>query len=347
MASAIREGTFSSSAISSRNIDIVKEKINLKIADDFRTAFYQVEYFIRADTNGRQIPLLFHAQDYKGDFKVWVDNQEVKLLTIPSEYEITANSHFEKFSSYFSQPSEEGKPETVVIYWQKNQGLVYNLSDLKYFEADLTKGEHLIRVEYTASVWTDVSDWVKEYSFRYSLSPAKYWKSFGSLEISLDASDFKYAIKTNLGNQTKGQLDSIAVWNFSKLPDDFFEISYKPKISAFARTMIAVGPSGLTIIFTLLIFFLHFIAIKKYRHIRPKKKYSWAVIVGSIILPFFVLISYILSFGIIDSMIGKEAGNHHGYTFQVIILYPFLLALYGTIMWMADKRIKGQINKAL
>jgi hypothetical protein len=347
MGSPIREGTFSSSAISSRNIDILKEKINLTIAKDFRTAFYQIEYFIRTDTNGIQIPLLFHAQDYKGDFKIWVDNREVKMLPIPNEYKTTTNSPFEKFSDYFRQPTREGQPETVVIYWQKNSGFVYNLSDLKYFETDITKGEHLIRVEYTASVWTDISDWVKEYSFRYSLSPAKNWKSFGSLEINMDASGFDSSLTTNLGKQTKGQLDSIATWNFSKLPSDYFEIIYKPEISAFAKTMIAISPFGLTLIFALLIALLHFNSIKKYRKSEPTKKYSWVVIVGGITLPFLILISYMVSFSIIDSVIGGEAGNYHGYTFLVIILYPLLVPVYWTIMWLADKRIKGRINNAL
>lgn len=347
MASPILEGTFSSSAISSRNIDILKERINLKIDKDFRTAFYQIEYFIRTDSNGRQIPLLFHAKDYKDDFKIWVDNQEVKLLDIPSEYQTTANSPFENFSNSFEQPTRNGERETVVIYWQKNSGFVYDLSELKYFETDLTKGDHLIRVEYTANVWTDISDWVKEYSFRYSLSPAKNWKSFGSLEITLDASDFNSALTTNLGQQTKGQLDSSSVWNFSKLPADYFEIIYNPEISSFAKTMIAISPFGLTLIFALLIALLHFISIKKYRRREPTKKYSWVVIAGSIILPFFMLISYMVSFSIIDWFIGVEAGNYHGYTFLVMVLYPLLLLVYWVIMWLADKRIKGRINNAL
>lgn len=347
MASPIWEGTFSSSAFSSRDIDILKEKIYLKVDKDFRTAFYQIEYYIRTDGNGRQIPLLFHAKDYKGDFKIWVDNQEVKLLDIPSEYKTTANSPFENFSNSFEQPTRNGERETVVIYWQKNSGFVYDLSELKYFETDLTKGEHLIRVEYTANVWTDISDWVKEYSFRYSLSPAKNWKSFGSLEITLDASDFNSALTTNLGQQTKGQLVSISVWSFSKLPSDYFEIIYKPEISGFAKTMIAISPFGLTLIFALLITLLHFISVKKYRRREPTKKYSWVVIAGSIILPFFILINYMISYSIIDSAIGEEAGNYHGYTFLVVILYPLLLPVYWTIMWLTDKRIKGRINNAL
>lgn len=53
------------------------------------------------------------------------------------------------------------------------------------------------------------------------------------------------------------------------------------------------------------------------------------------------------SYDLIDRAIGEEAGNYHGYTFLILLLYPLLLAIYGTIMWLADKSIKGRVNKAL
>jgi hypothetical protein len=54
-----------------------------------------------------------------------------------------------------------------------------------------------------------------------------------------------------------------------------------------------------------------------------------------------------ISYELIDYSIGEEAGNYHGYTFLVIILYPLLLPIYWVIMWLADKTIKGRINNAL
>lgn len=344
MASPIREGTFSSSAFSSRDIDILKEKIFLKIDKDFRTAFYQIKYIIRTDSTGKQIPLLFLAKDYKDNFKVWVDSQEVKVLDIPSEYTTTIHSRFEGFSNSFEPTLPNGEQETSEISWENNSGILYNLNDLKYFEANLEKGEHKIRVEYTAKVWTDKSGWVNKYSFRYSLSPAKKWKSFGSLEITLDASDFNHSLTTNLGQQTYGRLDSFAVWYFSKLPADYFEIVYQPEINAFAKSMIALGPFGLALFFAMAFAFLHFIIIRKYRISNPTAKYSWIVIAGSVTIPLFILMSYILSFNIIDKVIGDEAANYHGYNFVVILMYPLLLPIYGIIMWLTDKRIKERIN---
>lgn len=344
MASPIREGTLSGSAISSRDIDIVKETIHLKVDKDFKTAFYQVEYHIKTEIAGKQIPLLFLAKDYKGDFTVWVDDQEVKLLDIPEEYKTTAKTPFERFSGSFEQAYHEGESETVEISWQKDRGFSYRLNDLKYFETDLAKGEHKVRVEYTADVWTDVSDWVKEYSFRYSLSPAKYWKSFGSLEITIDASDSHSNVTTNLGKAFQGNPDSIAVWKFSKLPGDFIIVSTKPQISRFADAMIAIDPFGLTVIFALLISLLHLLGIIKYRRSKPAKRYSRVVISGSLLIPFLILVFYIMSYDFIDSAIGDVAGRFHGYTFLAILLYPLFMPVYWVIMWLIDRIIKRKLN---
>ncbi|MBK7213278.1 MAG: hypothetical protein IPH88_08340 [Bacteroidales bacterium] len=346
MGTPIREGTLSGSAISSRDIDIVRETIHLKIDKDFKTAFYQIEYHIKTDIAGKQIPLLFLAKDYKGNFTVWVDDQKVKLIDIPEEYKTTAKSPFERFSGTFERAYQEGESETVEISWQKDRGFSYRLNDLKYFETDLSEGEHIVRVEYTADVWTDVSDWIKEYSFRYSLSPAKYWKSFGSLEITIDASDFNSNVTTNLGQASQGNPDSIAVWNFSKLPGDYIQVSSKPKISRFADAMIAIDPFGLTVIFALLISLLHLLGIIKYRRSKPAKRYSWVVISGSVLIPFLILVFYIMSYDFIDSAIGEAAGRFHGYTFLVILLYPLILLIYWGLMWLIDRTIKRKINTA-
>ncbi len=344
MASPIKPGTLSSSAFSSRDIAILKENIALQIDKDFKTASYVIEYFIKTDTAGEQIPLLFHAEDYQGDFKVWVDGQKIELLQIPAEYTTTANTPFSKFSNSFVSSAREGQEEKVVISWKKNSGTVYKLSDLKYFEIDLAKGEHTIRVEYIAKAWTDISKWVKQYSFRYSLSPARNWKSFDSLEITLNATACPALLTSNLGAPSSGNINSIAVWHFTQIPADYFEIDYSPPITVLAKVMIALGPVGITLLIALLLMFFHFISLKKYRKSEPTKKNSWVLIAGSLVIPFLILIGFMLSFGLIDSAIGENAGKYHGYTFLVIILYPLLLLIYWLMMWMVDKRVKRTIQ---
>jgi len=334
MASPIWEGTYGSNAFSSRDIDIIREKLSVTIDKDFKTASYLIEYFIKADSSGKQIPLLFHAKDYLGYFHVWVDGKEIELKDIPREYLDSSNSSFSKFASSFE------------IRWNEHESNSYSLSDLKYFETDLTKGEHEIRVEYVASVWTDTHGWLKEYSFVYSLSPAKNWRSFGSLEITLKAKDFGKPLTTNLGQPTTGKLGTTAIWKFDKLPSDYFEITYKPTMTSISKTLIEIGPFGLTVIIGLIISLLHFLSIKQFRKKEPTGK-SWVLIVGSIVNPFLILISYMVSFGIIDTSIGTDAGGYHGYTFFVILLYPILTPVYWILMWLADKLFKKNINNAL
>jgi hypothetical protein len=267
------------------------------------------------------------------------------VLDIPSEYNKPIGTPFERFSYYFKPYFEYDKSDSVFMFWEGLES--YELKDLKYFETKLLKGENTIRVEYIAKVWIDISNWVKEYSFRYSLSPAKYWKSFGSLEITIEASSLDSKITTNLGKPTNGRLDSVAFWKFKKLPGDFFQITFIPKVSWFARFMIVLGPYGMTCIFAFILGWLHFLKVKKFRKNNLTKKYSWVLITGSIINPFLILVASMFAYDLIDFIIGSEAGGHHGYVFLVILLYPILLLIYWFTMWIIDRKLKRKINNAL
>ena len=288
MASPIQPGTHTGSAFSSRDISIQKENIFIKPAADFKTAAFKIEYFINCDSSGNQIPLLFLARDYKGEFKVWVDGIEIKILDIPSSYLNPNDTPFNKFSNAFSLSTTQDVAASVSIHWEEKSANNYRLADLKYFETSLTKGAHIIRVEYTAHVWIDNADWIKQYSFRYSLSPARYWKSFGSLQIVIDATNAGKQLTSNLGAPTKGKTDAVASWSFNKLPADYINITYSPAVSSLSQSLIKIGPGGLTVAFALILAALHIIALKKYRKKNIAAKYSWVVIAGSIILPFVI-----------------------------------------------------------
>lgn len=348
MASPLREGTLTGSAFSSLDIDILKENINLIVNEDFQTGKFFIDYHIRSDSDGIQIPLLFIAKDYKSDFKVWVDGRETKLLDIPSDYTSWTkplSDNIDKFSDSFNKSDNERGSETVTIYWNKSSGIVYDLNDLKYFETDLSKGEHLIRVEYTADAWVDRSGWVKEYSFRYSLSPAKNWRSFTNLEISINSSLVNSQVTSSLGDPAIGKISSIAEWNFSKLPADFFTVNYTPKIKGYAKSLIDIGPENLTLIFGILVTFILIFFIYNFRKRNPSKKISWIVITGSIFIPFLIILFYMFSFDIIDNAIGPESGNYHGYTFLAFFFYPLAVPIYSLMMWLIDKKFKALNNQ--
>jgi len=146
MSSPVQERTLTSSAFSSKDINILSEKIDIKIDKEFKTAKFIIEYTIQSDVIGRQIPLLFYAQDYKDSFFVWVDNQRVGIQNIPDKYTHFGNSPFSGFSGVKHGNDNKNESDEVSIYWNKNSGYVYKINDLKYFETDIIKGIHKVRV---------------------------------------------------------------------------------------------------------------------------------------------------------------------------------------------------------
>jgi hypothetical protein len=345
MASPLREGTLAGTAFSSRNIDIIKERINITTSKDFKTANYVIEYFINTDTSGIQIPLLFLAKDFNTDFKVWLDDNEITLKDVPKEYKTNNKSPLQAFSRLFNTESSSDNEKLVYISWGNNMSHGYLLSDLKYFEIDLKKGKHNIRVEYLANVWINNAEWTKEYTFRYSLSPAKYWRSFDSLEVVINNNSTHTNLKCNLDASTQKGLNASAEWKFNKLPVEFIELVYIPEIPSFAKALIAISPLGLTVIFGLLITTLHFIRIIKFRKHNFDKKFSWVAITGSIINPALFLIFYLFSYSFIDSLIGSDASTSHGYLFLVIFLFPVLVIVYIILALVYDDTVKSNAKK--
>lgn len=346
MSSPIGEGTMTGSAFTSKDINILSENIQIKIDKDYKTGKFIVEYTIQSDILGKQIPLLFYARDYKDSFLVWVDNQRINIQNIPEKYIHIDNSPFSMFSGSFEKNNQLNGSDEVSIHWYKNSGFVYKLNDLKYFETDIAKGTRKIRVEYTANVWTNISGWIKEYSFRYSLTPAKFWKSFGTLNISVEQEGTVRQLSTNIGQPVEKTFQAKNNWTFTKLPDEYIEFSYTPKANTLAKTLITIEPFGLSIIAGIILFGLHLLFVLWYRRQFPNKKYSPVVILGSLIIPFLILLSYMYSYDIIDNLIGEDAGRHHGYIFLVIVFYPILLPIYWTILWLLDRHQKRKMTKA-
>lgn len=335
MSSPIRSGTLSGSAISSKDIHILSESIYIRTDRNFKTAKFIVEYNIQSDTSGKQIPLLFYARDFKDSFFVWLDNRRINIQDVPVTH--FGNSPF----GNFAKPLEKNiNGDEVIIYWQKNEGYTYQLSDLKYFEADIEKGIHTVRVEYTADVWTDVSGWIKKFSFRYSLAPARYWKSFGSLKIMVEQEGPVKQIVTDLGLPDEKEIKPINTWTFNQLPGEYFEISFTPPVSRFAEALITAEPFGIAIIVTALMIMVHLFLTLAYRRRNINRKYSIVVIAGSIIVPLLSLLSYMYAYSFIDNAIGENAGRHHGYFFLSIIWYPVILIIYWLLFWLMDSQYK-------
>ena len=343
MASPIVQGSKNASAFSSKDVTILHENIVVHLNQDFKTAKFTIEYTIKSDVVGGQIPLLFLAKEYKNGFTVWLDGKPIEIQNIPAQYYKTENSPFANFANSFDEIIDNN--QYISIYWQRNHTELYNLDDLKYFEANLSKGEHKIKIEYLANVWVDNSNWVKEYCFLYSLAPAKYWKSFGSLTITVFQDGQLKPITTNLGNPKEGKIGAISTWSFNELPSDMIQIKYKTQISQTAKTLISIEPFGIMIYCGFLLFIIHIVLIFWYRKINITRKQSWVVILGSILVPIIMLYCYMKSYAFIDNLIGIEASKRHGYYILIIVVYPVMLIVYMLITWVIDIIIRKKLAK--
>lgn len=345
MAEPVMQGTVFSRPFTSQFVYILREDLKITIGEKFQSAQIEIEYHINASKNGIRVPLLFYASEMKDSFSVEVDGKPVAFQPIPDDLKAPAGSKFSDFSYFFNSHYRDSSKSVVLIEDSPKSGFFVDFNDLYYFETDIPKGQHIIKVSYIAESWLDQWDWVNEYSFRYVLSPAKYWKSFGGLSITLDASGFGKPIKTNLGNPSSGSLDSIAVWNFSYLPTEVLKVSYTPEINDIAAVLIRISPFGLAVVFGSLLMLVHFFLVRAYRQKHPEKKISKVVILGSIIVPFLFFSSWAYFYVLIDSFIGEHASKQHGYEWLVVLLIPLAIPFYLGILWMFDRYLKGKLRR--
>ena len=346
MASPHRDGTRIASAFSSKDINILSESILIEVEDDFQTAKFTVEYTIQSDTLGKQIPLLFCALNYDGDFNVWIDNEPVLVQEVNEEYRLPGKPPFAAFDNTLNH-LQDGND--ILIYWHENGASHhrFNFNDLKYFEANITESIHKIRVEYTAKVWTDWRGWLRERSFRYSLSPASFWKSFGTLEVTVVQKGTVREYTTNLGIPQEKKIEARNTWIFEELPAQYFDITYKSTPSSMAKALIFLEPGGLTVILAVILFALHLCWTCAYRRKSPYQRYSIPVILGGLIVPGLILLSFMLFYDLIDWVIGDDASGRHGYTFFILFLYPVLMPVYWLIVWLIDWIYKQKQMRSL
>jgi len=341
MANPITEGTLGSSPFVSKYVDVIHEDIYIKISENFKYADFKVVYNIHSSENGMQIPFLFYASEYLDSFSIKVDGKEINVDDFSYDFNIPKHTKFKNFS-YFFEASADSLPKSILLEEAPEKGFYVSLEDMIYFETDITKGTHKIEVNYRASRWSDAWDWVKKYSFRYALSPAKYWKSFGTLNVTLDATSFNNEISTNLGQPKNGNLSSITTWKFNKLPTEILHINYTPKISTIAQTFIKITPKILAYITGGILAVLHILLIIKFRKNNPTKSNSIVVALGSIFVPLIFLLSWFLYSAAIPYFIGQHAGKANSYILFSLFLYPIILPVYWLIFWLIDKKLKSR-----
>lgn len=344
MASPIDPGALGSTPYTSTSVRVLNEYLKIKIDATFEYATYTVKYTIFAEKSGLQIPLLFYASEYVREFSVLVDGVPVETILTPERYVPADDNKFVDFDYFFKAREGEGEPCFIADrVGEGNNEFSVAIEDMLYFEVDLSEGEHIIELSYIGESWKDGSGLVNSYSFRYALSPAKYWKSFGNLTVELDASEFKKMVSTNLGNPTTGDVNEIATFEFNSIPTPVLYLSYVPQIDKRTLFFANIGPFYLALILGLLLVLLHIFRIIHYRKANLEIRFSRVVVLGSIFIPLVFVFSWFLGYEWIAYLIGEEAGQK-GYTFLVVLLYPFIFLTYFLLTWSLDFAIKKKFT---
>lgn len=344
MANPVTEGTLGARPFVSEFVDVTHEDLFIEVDENFEYARFKAMYHINSSTDGFQIPFLFYASEFLDSFIVKLDGVEVQIQEVSYEFDVPENTKFKDFA-YFFERSSDNDYSSVLLEETPDAGFYVNLHNMIYFESDIPAGEHVIEVSYRATNWTDAWDWVKEYSFRYALSPAKYWKSFGTLHVTVDASQFDQELLLNLGPPTSGDLNSTASWQFDSLPVEILQIIYIPEISSTTQTLINISPKGLAYLTAGVLVIIHCLLILWYRKRNPDKRFSLVVIIGSLLIPLIFLVSWVYYFELIHGLVGEHAGKKYGYNILAIGLYPFITPVYWGLCWLLDKLIKRKLTQ--
>lgn len=337
MASPVLWGSNNVAPVTSRNIDITKELLVITPAKDFEKATFSIDYFIHTDTTGLQVPLLFVAAGYRDSMTITIDGIPVQSQNLMVAHKLDQGKLNLSFHDFDNQFDTIGGRQNIKITWNNGSARYYDVAELQYFEANITKGPHTIHVDYNAQIEINRSGWIRSYKCNYFLSPAKHWKTFGGLDVMIDKRNFTKPLNTNLGKPAE-HTGAVTKWHFNSIPADVLEISYTPTVTGFAALLISISPLGLATIAGIMLLATHILLMVKYR--QKKSIYKLVYYTGMFSVPLFIFICYGYSFDLIDAVIGSDASRYHGYYFLAFIFYFLLAPVYATIIYMAGNIIK-------
>jgi len=334
MASPVNIGTLGTNPFLNKFVTIIHENLYIKINEDFKYADFDIEYIINSEKDGINIPLLFYASNYYTNFEVSIDGNPIEL----KEYNIR-NKELTNFE-YLYNPDNTNTPEVHAVF-NNGQSETIRMNDFLYFETNISKGKHSIKVSYKASAFQYDHSRLTEKSFRYALSPANYWKSFGTLNVTIDASNCSEKITTNLGSPTEGELNSISKYHFTELPVDMIQIDLDLKLDPFPKFLLKIGYFNLALLFMLPLVYFHYRLMKKFRKRNTTSKLSAIAILGGILLPFLFIFVLIFSSFFIDYFLGEYASGREGYgAFFSFFFLPKFILVYLLIAIITDLIIK-------
>lgn len=319
MAKPWMDGSEHSVLFGAENASVTSEIIRIHLVREPMDGYYFARYTIRYHINSQQkqtLPLLFIAVNLHGDQQIKVNNRSTPILALD----------FEKNNYSFIKKTVVG---TFVKFDVANE-IPVNQNDLIYFSAGLEKGDNVIEVKYDAQLQYNTFGFIRNYELEYSLSPSKFWKSFGSIEVNLILDHHLEFKKSNLGKETFE--NNTVKWTITPQNRENIAITISEKTSFISKVLLFLDPFGISVISLVIMFIIHLRLMKKY----PKK---YVLILGIILIPILFYVIYFLSYDLIDFSLGKKH-TKHGYVFFFVLTFPILLLIYGILMWWIYKRRK-------
>ncbi|MEZ4684895.1 MAG: hypothetical protein R3B47_02175 [Bacteroidia bacterium] len=328
MASPYIEGSEIGTTFVNRHASVLSEKLTIVPDSAFEYASIEAEYRISLDSTGVEIPMLFVAKDFAGDFQLSIDGNTAEAQPL-SQSKIGFLEQL-PFGWEAVLDSAGNEHNSLTVSWSAWHQAHMGMDDLIYFETNLDSGYHEIRVRYTAKTWEDRSDWVKRSFLSYSLSPARYWKGFGGLELVLDNRHFgKNLLIRDIDKPQEGQLDAVATWRFDEIPTDVLTIEYNPQVSRWANLLMGIGPLGISLICIFPFLLVHLLLLSRFRKRNSKKFNPW-ILLGGLVIPVVWGLFLMNSYSWIDAALGEAAGGRQGYMLIVglFIVVPILIVGY-------------------
>ncbi len=306
------DGSTHSTLYGATNCKVIKENIYIKLInkDDICFSKFKIKYSIYSNVN-QTVPLLF----------IGIGLSDRKLVTI---------------NNIETQIKKYNTKNTSKISFSKNDSLSVNEDDLIYFDANLKEGENTIYVEYDADMEFNTTGFIRTYKLNYSLYPSKFWESFGPIKIDLFLGENLRISSSNIG-EAKIQ-NKTAYWEIKTIKNDIIELEISNKTNIISDILLFLNPIGISFMFLVIMFIYHTkLLIEK--HKQKNLKYNSILSLGIIIIPILFYVVFFYSFSLIDYTLGQEKSSH-GYTFLFIFTLPFLIIIYGIIIWLFDRKLK-------
>lgn len=347
MSSPVQQGTFGARPFLNQFVNVLHENISISIDKDFQYVNFNIEYIIQSEKNGIKIPLLFYASEYYDDFKITLDEKPVQLKKHEDFWDKfnVKNKKLIDFDYLYNVDIKE--ISEINIEFKKGKSNHIKLNDFIYFETDISKGTHRIKVSYKARKWQYKHRRISKTSFRYALFPAKYWKSFGTLDIKIDASKTIENISTNLGYPINGNLKTVALYHFTEIPVDIININLEPTLNILTKFLLKIESFRLTLFVFIFIIIYHIKLMFKHRKVNPNNLFSFTAILGGIIISFLFAFGLIFFSFTIDYCIGKYASGRESYgVFYSFLFLPKFWCVYLSFSLTVDYFIKRKITRS-